>query len=132
MTYRDSTDRSCQADIILEFTSRNVKIHFGQYSDPLGSWHEDYMFNINDILKKNEKIVKKVSIWLKQGIYRDSILTMGGKALMYIPPYNSEEFIQKEAARKKAVELANKARLDSMNNAISHDNKKYMKDGKSC
>ena len=81
------------------------------------------MFNINDILKKNEKLVKKVSIWLKQGIYRDSILTMGGKALMYIPPYNSEEFIQKEAARKKAVELANKARLDSMNNAISHDNK---------
>ena len=84
---------------------------------------EENYKNINDILKKNEKLVKKVSIWLKQGIYRDSILTMGGKALMYIPPYNSEEFIQKEAARKKAVELANKARLDSMNNAISHDNK---------
>ena len=35
---------------------------------------------------------------------------------MYLPPYDSEEFIQKEKARKKAIELANKARLDSINN----------------
>lgn len=35
---------------------------------------------------------------------------------MYLPLYDPEEFIQKEKARKKAVELANKARLDSINN----------------
>lgn len=119
ITYRDSTDRTCQADIILVFTSRNEKIHFGTYKDFLGQYQEDYrfnMFNIDGVLQKNESFEKKVSIWLKQGIYRDSILTMNGKKLMYIPPYDSQEFIQKEKTRKEAVELANKARLDSINN----------------
>lgn len=119
MTYRDSTDYSCQADIILVFTSRNEKIHFGTYSDALGNWHQDYyfnMFSIDDILPKNERLEKKVSIWIKQGEYRDSILTFGKSDLMYLPPYDSQEFIQKEKARKKAIELANKARLDSINN----------------
>lgn len=119
MTYRDSTDWSCQADIILEFTSRNEKIHFGTYSDAFGNWHQDYyfnMFSIDGILPKNESFEKKVSIWIKQGEYRDSILTFAKSDLMYLPPYDSEEFIQKEKARKKAVELANKARLDSINN----------------
>ena len=119
MTYRDSTDRSCQADIILEFTSRNEKIHFGTYSDVLGNWHQDYyfnMFSIDGILQKNESFEKKVSIWIKKGEYRDSILTFAKSDIMYLPPYDSEEFIQKEKARKKAVELANKARLESINN----------------
>ena len=128
MTYRDSTDRSCQADIILVFTSRNEKIHFGRYKDIFGSSQVDYrfafnMFNIDGILPKNESFEKKVSIWLKEGIYRDSILTtLDGKKLMYIPSYDSEEFIQKEKARKRAVELANRARLDSINNARLKDN----------
>lgn len=126
MTYRDSTNLSCQADIIIELTSRNEKIHFGQYSDWLGNWHEDYRFNlfcIDDILPKDESIEKSVSIWIKEGIYRDSILTLGNKALMFLPPYDSKEFIQKEKTRKKTIELANKARLDSINNAKFYVNK---------
>lgn len=119
MAYRDSTEYSCQADIILELTSRNAKIRFGQYQDALGSWHSDYMFNlfsIDNVLDKNESIEKEVSIRVKSGYYSDSILVIGKKELMYLPPYDSEEFIQKEKARKKAIELANKARLDSINN----------------
>lgn len=119
MTYQDSTEYSCQANIILELTSRNEKIHFGQYQDKLGGWHSDYMFNlfsIDDVLEKNKTIEKKVSIRVKSGYYRDSLLLLSKRELMYLPPYDSEEFIQKEKARKKAVELANKARLDSINN----------------
>lgn len=62
MTYQDSTDYSCQANIILELTSRNEKIHFGQYQDLLGGWHDDYMFNlfsIDDVLEKNKTIEKR-------------------------------------------------------------------------
>lgn len=120
MTYQDSTEYSCQANIILELTSRNEKIHFGQYQDKLGGWHSDYMFNlfsIDDILEKNETIEKEVSIRVKSGYYRDSLLLLSKRELMYLPPYDSEEFIIKEKARKKAIELANKARQDSIFNA---------------
>ena len=119
MTFRDSTNGSCKADIVLELTSRNVKIHFGQYEDFMGNWHDDFkfnMFNIDDVLQKNECLEKKVSIWIKEGIHRDSIVTMGGNNLMYLPPYDSQEFAQKEKARKEAIKLANKARIDSINN----------------
>ena len=104
MTYQDSTEYSCQANIILELTSRNEKIHFGQYQDLLGGWHDDYMFNlfsIDDVLEKNKTIEKKVSIRVKSGYYRDSLLLLGKRELMYLPPYDSEEFIKKEEARKK-------------------------------
>ena len=77
MTYQDSTEYSCQANIILELTSRNEKIHFGQYQDKLGGWHSDYMFNlfsIDDVLEKNKTIEKKVSIRVKSVYYRDSLL----------------------------------------------------------
>ena len=128
MTYRDSTDRSCLADIILVFTSRNEKIHFGKYKDIFGNFQVDYRFRFNTfdidtILQKNDSFEKIVSIRLKEGIYRDSILTtQDGNKLMYIPAYDSEEFIQKEKARKKALELANQARLDSINNANTYVN----------
>lgn len=65
MTYQDSTEYSCQANIILELTSQNEKIHFGQYQDKLGGWHSDYMFNlfsIDDVLEKTKL--------LKKGIYK--------------------------------------------------------------
>ena len=120
MTYQDSTEYSCQANIILELTSRNEKIHFGQYQDKLGGWHSDYMFNlfsIDDVLEKNKTIEKEVSIRVKSGNYRDSLLLLSKRELMYLPPYDPEEFIKKEEARKKAIEFANKARQDSIFNA---------------
>lgn len=120
MTYQDSTEHSCQANIILELTSRNEKIHFGQYQDKLGGWHSDYMFNlfsIDDVLEKNETIEKKVTIRLKSGYYRDSLLLLSKRELMYLPPYDSEEFIKKEKNRKKTIELTNKAKQDSIFNA---------------
>ena len=120
MTFQDSTEYSCQANIILELTSRNEKIHFGQYQDKLGGWHSDYMFNlfsIDDVLEKNKTIEKEVSIRVKSGYYRDSLLLLSKRELMYLPPYDPEEFIKKEEARKKAIEFANKARQDSIFNA---------------
>lgn len=120
MTFQDSTEYSCQANIILELTSRNEKIHFGQYQDKLGGWHSDYMFNlfsIDDVLEKNKTIEKEVSIRVKSGYYRDSLLLLSKRELMYLPPYDPEEFIKKEEARKKQKELANKARQDSIFNA---------------
>lgn len=120
MTFQDSTEYSCQANIILELTSRNEKIHFGQYQDRLGGWHSDYMFNlfsIDDVLEKNKTIEKEVSIRVKSGYYRDSLLLLSKRELMYLPSYDPEEFIKKEEARKKAIELANKARQDSIFNA---------------
>lgn len=120
MKFQDSTEYSCQANIILELTSRNEKIHFGQYQDKLGGWHSDYMFNlfsIDDVLEKNKTIEKEVSIRVKSGYYRDSLLLLSKRELMYLPPYDPEEFIKKEEARKKAIEFANKARQDSIFNA---------------
>lgn len=120
MKFQDSTEYSCQANIILELTSRNEKIHFGQYQDLLGGWHDDYMFNlfsIDDVLEKNKTIEKEVSIRVKSGYYRDSLLLLSKRELMYLPPYDPEEFIKKEEARKKAIEFANKARQDSIFNA---------------
>lgn len=105
MTYRDSTDWSCQANVTLELTSRNEKIHYAFN-----------MFSIKGILPKNSSIEREVSFLIKKGVDRDSILTFAGSDLMYLPPYNPEEFIQKEKARKEAVKLANKARLDSIRN----------------
>lgn len=120
MTFQDSTEYSCQANIILELTSRNEKIHFGQYQDKLGGWHSDYMFNlfsIDDVLEKNKTIEKEVSIRVKSGYYRDSLLLLSKRELMYLPPYDPEEFIKKRGSQKKQKELANKARQDSIFNA---------------
>ena len=75
------------------------------------------LFSIDDVLEKNKTIEKEVSIRVKSGYYRDSLLLLSKRELMYLPPYDSEEFIIKEKARKKAIELANKARQDSIFNA---------------
>lgn len=127
IAYKDSSDMSCWADIRLVLTSRNEKIHFGQYQDGLGNWHEEYMFNLfnlHDVLQKNESIEKEVGIWVKSGNYRDSILVMGKRQLMYLPPYDPQEYKEKEAAKRKAIELANKARQDSIFNAQFNNKKK--------
>jgi hypothetical protein len=125
IAYRDSSDYSCYADVNFVFTSRNETIHFGQYQDFLGNYHEDFrfnLFNMDNVLQKNESIEKKVSIRLKQTYDRDSNLVMGKLNLMSLPEYDPQEYKEKERAKKKAIELANKARMDSIHNAENKKN----------
>lgn len=129
ISYRDSSRSSCKADITLVFSSRNEKIHFGQYKDGLGNYHEEYRFNlfhISDVLPKNGVLEKKVSIWIKEkSQHNDSILRLGKNDLAYIPTYNRTEYVQKEKERNLAIQLAHKAKQDSIfraNNTTSNVN----------
>ena len=117
VSYRDSSQYSCKADITLVFSSRNTKVHFGSYRDMFDNYREGYsfnMFSIYDTLPKDSTIEKKVSLWIKKSQVGDSILTLGNYALMYIPPYDPTVYIRKEKEKQLAIQLAFKAKQDSI------------------